>query len=156
MAGTAVDLAQSPLGLAVRAGAPKPDITSVEGFKQAVLRARSVNFVSTTAVYMNEKLFPSLGIADAAARKANGDSLANLPSTQVDLVLRPVSEIMRLPGFDFVGPVPEQIQFVSVFTAAVVTGSKQADAAKRLVAFLSSDEALAVAKKNGMESVGGR
>jgi molybdate transport system substrate-binding protein len=114
VAGSAVDLAQSPLGLAVRAGDAKPDITSVEGFKQAVLRARSINFVSTTAVYMNEKLFPSLGIADVVARKANGDTMANLPRTQVDLVLRPVSEIIHLPGFDFVGPVPGQIQFVSV------------------------------------------
>jgi molybdate transport system substrate-binding protein len=156
VAGSAVELAQSPLGLAVRTGAPKPDITSVEGFKQAVLRARSVNFVSTTAVYMNQKLFPSLGIADAVARKANEDTLADLPGTRVDLVLRPVSEIIHLPGFDFVGPVPAQIQFLSVFTAAVVTGSKQADAAKRLIAFLSSEEALAVAKKNGMESVGSR
>jgi len=154
--GSAVDLAQSPLGLAVRAGDPKPDITSVEGFKQAVLRAKSVNYVSTTAVYMNEKLFPSLGIADAVARKANEDTLANLPSTGVDLVLRPVSEIIHLPGFDFVGPVPTQIQFVSVFTAAVVVGTKQVDAAKRLIAFLSSNEALAVAKKNGMESVARR
>jgi hypothetical protein len=76
------------LELAVRTGAPKPDITSFEGFKQAVLRARSVNFVSTTAVYMNQKLFPSLGIADAVARKANEDTLADLPGTKVDLVLR--------------------------------------------------------------------
>ena len=155
VAGSAVDLAQSPLGLAVRAGDPKPDITTVEGFKQAVLRARTVNLLSSSAVYMNEKLFPSLGIADAVARKANGGSLVNLPSMEV-VVLRPVSEIIHAPGFDFVGPLPAQIQFMSVYSAAVVTGSQQVDAAKRLIAFLSSDEALAVARKSGMEAVVGR
>ena len=153
VAGSAVDLAQSPLGVAVRAGIPKPDISSVEGFKQAVLRAKSINFVSTTAIYMNETLFPMLGIADEVARKANGDSLANLPHGQVDLVLRPVSEIINLTGFDYVGPVPREIQFVSVFTAAVVAGTRQADAARRLIAFLSSEEASAVARKNGMDLI---
>ncbi len=75
--------------------------------------------------------------------------MANLPITEVT-VLRPVSEIIHARGFDFVGPVPLQIQFMSVFSAAVVTGSKQVDAAKRLIAFLSSEEALAVTKKSGM------
>jgi molybdate transport system substrate-binding protein len=155
-AGSAVDLAQSRLGLAVRAGAPRPNIASVEGFKQAVLRAKSVNFVSTTAVYMNEKLFPSLGIADAVARKANEDRLADLQKSDVDLVLRPVSELVHLPGFDFVGPVPESIQFTTVFTAAVVSGSRQIDAAKQLIARLSSAEALEVARKHGMEPAPGQ
>lgn len=156
VAGSAVNLAQSPLGLAVRAGAPKPDITSVEGFKQAVLRAKSVNYVSTTAVYMNERLFPSLGIAEVVARKANEDTMANLPKSGVDLVLRPVSELVNLPGFDLVGPVPAQIQFMSVFAAAVVSGSKHVDAARHLIAVLSSDEAMVVAKRHGMEPVASR
>ena len=155
VAGSAVDLAQTPLGLTVRVGDPKPDISTVEGFKQAVLRAKTVNLLSTPAFYLNEQVFPSLGIADAVARKANGGALANLPITEVT-VLRPVSEIIHARGFDFVGPVPSQIQFMSVFSAAVVTGSKQVDAAKRLIAFLSSEEALAVTKKSGMEAVGGR
>lgn len=153
LAGSVVNLAQSPLGLAVRAGAPRPDITTVDGFKQAVLRAASVNYVSTTAVYMNERLFPSLGIKDAVARKANDASMANLPASNVDLVLRPVSELIHLPGFDLVGPVPAQIQFMSVFSAAVVSGSKHVDAARRLIAVLSSDEAMAVARTHGMEPV---
>lgn len=153
VAGSAVTLAQSPLGLAVRAGAVRPDITTVEGFTQAVLRARSVNYVSTTAVYMNGKLFPSLGIADAVARKANADSMANLPKSDADLVLRPVSELINLPGFDLVGPVPAQVQFMSAFSVAVVSGSTHVDAARRLIAVLSSGEAMAVATKHGMESV---
>lgn len=156
VAGTAVDLAQTLLGAAVRAGVAKPDIASVEGFKQAVLRARSVNLVSTTGLYMTEKLFPSLGIAEEVARKVNGTRMADLAETPVDLVLRPVSEISNLPGFDFVGPVPNEIQFVTVFTAAIVTGSKQLDASKRLIAFLSSEEGRAAARRSGMEPITAR
>jgi molybdate transport system substrate-binding protein len=153
VAGTAVDLAQTRLGAAVRAGVAKPDITSVEGFKQAVLRARCVNLVSTTGLYMTERLFPSLGIAEEVARKVNGARMAELAETTVDLVLRPVSEITNLPGFDFVGPVPNEIQLVTVFTAAIVNGSKQFDAAKRLIAFLSSEEGRAAARRSSMEPV---
>ena len=155
VARSALDLAQTPLGLAVRVGDPKPDITSVEGFKQAVLGARTINLMSTPAVYLNEKVFPSLGIVEAVACKANDGTLVNLPSTNV-VVLRPVSEIIHAPGFDFIGPVPAQIQFMSVFSAAVVASSKQVDAAKRLIAFLSSDEALEVARNHGMKAVNGR
>ena len=153
---TVVDLAQTPLGVAVRKGAPKPVINTVEDFKQVVLRAKSVNFVSTTGLYLTQKLFPALGIASEVSQKANGDNMASLANTEVDLVLRPVSEVISLPGFDFVGPVPGNIQFVSVFSAAVVTGSKQVAAAKQLIAFLSSEEARAAARRNGMDSVEAR
>jgi molybdate transport system substrate-binding protein len=153
---TVVDLAQTPLGVAVRKGAPKPVINTAEDFKQVVLRAKSVNFVSTTGLYLTQTLFPALGIASEVSQKANGDNMASLANTQVDLVLRPVSEVISLPGFDFVGPVPGNIQFVSVFSAAVVAGSKQVAAAKRLIAFLSSEEARAAARRNGMDSVEAR
>ena len=135
---TVVDLARAPLGVAIRAGTPRPDLTTVEGFKQAVLRAHSINYVSSTGIYMAEKLFPSLGIADEAARKRNEASVDDLPKTSVDLVLRPVSEIVSIPGFEFVGPVPQEIQDVSTFSTAVVTNSKQLEAGKRLIAFLAS------------------
>jgi molybdate transport system substrate-binding protein len=105
---------------------------------------------------LTQTLFPALGIASEVSQKANGDNMASLANTQVDLVLRPVSEVISLPGFDFVGPVPGNIQFVSVFSAAVVTGSKQVAAAKRLIAFLSSEEARAAARRNGMDSVEAR
>ncbi len=111
--------------------------------------------MSTPAVYLNEKVFPSLGIAEAVAGKANSGSLGKLPVTDV-VVLRPVSEIIHAPGFDFVGPVPAPVQFRSVFSAAIVWGSGQVDAAKRLIDHLSSAEALAVARKSGMQAVGSR
>lgn len=155
VAGSAVDLAQTPLGLAVRAGDPKRDITTVEGFKQAVLLAGTLNVMSTPAVHLNGTVFPSLGIADAVAGKIHAGSLASLPATDV-MVLRPVSEIIRARGFEFVGPLPAQIQFTSVFSAAVVTGSSQVGPAKDLIAFLSSPQALAAARRSGMEPVAQR
>lgn len=153
VAGSVVNLAQSPLGVAVRAGAPKPDISTVDGFKAAVLRATSVNYVSTSAVYLNEKLFPSLGILEQASRKQNQDNSADLPKSGVDLIIRPVSEIIHLPGFDFVGPVPAQIQFQSIFSAAIVSGSKRQDDARRLIEVMASPDALAIARTFGMEPV---
>ena len=150
---TVVDLAAAGLGAAVRAGLPKPDISSVEGFKQALQRARSINIISTTGIYMTDKLFPALGIASEVGKKVNNVGLANLPQSDTDLVLRPISEIINLPGFDYVGPIPKEIQYVSVFTAAVVRGSKRVEEAKRLITFLSSDEAAAAARKSGMEPV---
>jgi len=149
---TVVDLARAPLGVAIRVGTPRPDLTTVEGFKQAVLQARSINYVSTTGIYMTEKLFPSLGIAGEAAHKRTEDSVGDLPKSSVDLVLRPVSEIVNVPEFEFVGPVPQEIQYVTTFSAAVVTNSKQVDAAKRLIAFLAS-QARDAAKRVGMQAV---
>jgi molybdate transport system substrate-binding protein len=151
-ADTIVDLAQTPLGIAVRRGMSKPDISTVDAFKEALLRAKSVNFVSTTGLYLTQKVFPSLGVAAEVGRKANGDSMANLVNTQVDLVIRPVSELISLPGFDFVGPVPEAVQFVSVFSAAVVASSQRIREAKHLIAFLSSEQARVVARRHGMET----
>ena len=154
--GSVVDLAQTPLGVAVRRGVPRPDVSTVDAFKRVVLRAKSVNYMSTTGLYLTETVFPSLGIAAEVERKSNGDSMVNLVNTQVDLVLRPVSELINLPGFDFVGPVPEAVQFISVFSAAVVAGSQRVGQAKQLIAFLSSEDARAVARRHGMEAVNPR
>ena len=151
--GTVVNLAQTPLGVAVRRGVPKPDISTVEAFKELVLRAKSVNFASTTGFHLTGRVFPSLGIAAEVARKANGESMANLVNTEVDLVLRPVSELINLSGFDFVGAVPEALQFISVFSAAVVSGSPRVGEARRLITFLSSEEARAAARRHGMEAL---
>ena len=142
--GTAVDLAQARLGVAVRTGAPKPDIGTVEGFKDMVLRAKSINAVSTSAVYLTETLFPKLGIGKEVASKIKD-------SGETEITIRPESEIVNTPGLEFVGPVPEEIQFVSVFSAAIVAGTKQPEASRQLIAFLASENAHAAIRKSGME-----
>jgi len=147
-----VDLAQTPLGMSVRAGAPKPDISSVEAFKQALLRAKSITFPnSTTGIYMTAKMFPQLGIASALSGKITSTGVAAVANGESELAIQPVSELLHAPGVDFVGTIPAEIQYISVFSAALVANSKEPAASKRLIAFLASEEAKAAIKKSGME-----
>lgn len=147
---TDVDLAQTPLGVAVRAGAAKPDISTVDAFKQVLLRAKSINFPSsTTGIY--DKLFPRLDIARELSGKIKDSGIAALVSGESEIAVQPVSELLHMPGVDFVGPVPAEIQYVSVFSTAMVAGSKEPESARRLIAFLTSESAKTVIRKHGME-----
>ena len=152
IAGTEVDLAQTPLGAAVRSGAPKPDLTTVDSLKAALLRANGVAFIpSTTGIYLTTKLFPRLGIADAIAKKSHPTGVDAVAKGEAEFTLQPVSELRHVAGIDFVGPVPPEAQYISVFSAAVVTDSKQLDASRRLIAFLASNKADNALAKSGME-----
>ena len=152
VAGTDVDLAQTPLGIAVRAGTQKPDISSVDAFKQTLLRAKSITFPgSTTGIYMTTKLFPQLKIANEISGKITNIGVAAVASGESEIAIQPVSELLHVPLVEFVGPIPAEIQYVSVFTAAVVAGSKEPEASKRLIAFLASEIARTAIKKSGME-----
>jgi molybdate transport system substrate-binding protein len=152
VAGTNVDLAQTYLGMAVRAGAQKPDISTVDAFKQALLRAKSVTFdSSTTGMYLTTTLFPRLGIADAMARKSTTSGVAAVARGDAEIAVQPVSEILPVRGVDLVGTIPTDIQYVAVFSAAVVSGSKETEASKKLISFLASERTIAAIKKNGME-----
>lgn len=149
---TDVDLAQTPLGVAVRAGAAKPDISTVDAFKQALLHAKAINFPSsTTGIYMTDKLFPRLGITRELSGKIKDSGVGALVSGESELAVQPVSELLHMPGVDFVGPVPAEIQYVSVFSTAMVAGSKEPDSARRLLAFLTSESAKTAIRRHGME-----
>jgi molybdate transport system substrate-binding protein len=140
------------LGIAVRAGAPKPDISTVDAFKQSLLRARSITFPdSTTGIYMLTTLFPKLGIDGEIAGKITHTGVAAVAKGDAEIAIQPVSEILHVPGTDFVGVIPEQIQYISVFSAAVVAGSKESESAKRLIAFLASEGALQAIRNSGMQ-----
>jgi len=157
VAGTAVDLARTPLGLAVQAGAPKPDISTVDAFKRLLLRAKSVTFPnSTTGIYMTDTLFPRLGIASQLAGKISHVGVAAVAKGDAEIAIQPVSEILHVPGSDFVGTLPAEIQYVSVFSSAVVASSKGPESAKRLIAFLASESAMQAIQKSGMEPVRSR
>jgi molybdate transport system substrate-binding protein len=148
-----VNLAQTPLGVAARTGSPKPDISSVTAFKQSLLRAKRISFPSsTTGIYLMEVVFPQLGIADELSGKIIHEFATAVAKGESEIALQPVSELLDVPGVDFVGPVPTEIQYISVFSAAMVTGSTETEAAKRLIAFLASEPAKKAMKKNGMES----
>jgi len=154
-AGSEADLARTPIGVAVRSGAAKPDVGTVEAFKKVVLNAKAVAVPgSTSGIFLTKQVFPRLGIADKVnvkvAPRGTG-AAAMVASGEADVGLLPVSEIVHAPGVELAGVIAEEIQLNQVFAAAVVAGSTQADAAKRLIAFLASDRARAVIKSSGME-----
>jgi molybdate transport system substrate-binding protein len=152
-----IDLAKTPLGLAVRAGAPKPDIRTVEGFKQALLQARSVTYPSsTTGIYMATKLFPRLGIAEAVIAKSSNAGIAAVAKGDAEIAIQPVSELLHVPGTEFVGTLPKEIQYISVFSAALVAGSGRNGEAGKLMAFLGSAKAKDAIRNAGMEPLAAR
>jgi molybdate transport system substrate-binding protein len=152
--GSDVDLASVPLGVGVRAGTPRPDISSVNAFKQTLLRAKSIGIQSTSAIYLKTRVFPQLGIADALANKLSDAGAAEVASGLAEMVVLPVSEILPVRGVDFVGTIPTDLQFVQVFAAAVVKGKKDPEASKHLIDFLASAKATPTVEKMGMKRPG--
>jgi molybdate transport system substrate-binding protein len=159
-AGTDVDLAKALLGIAVRKGAPKPDVSTVEAFKQLMLKSKLVAVPgSTSGIFVMKEVLPRLGIADKVNVKptARGAGAAELVAKgEADVAVMPVSEIVHAPGVDFAGVIAQEIQLDQTFSAAIVAGSKQAEAAKKLIAFLASDRAGPTIKAGGMEPLGKR
>jgi molybdate transport system substrate-binding protein len=150
--GSDTDLAEVALGAAVRAGAPKPDISTVEAVTQTLLRAKSVTYTSSTSgVYLMTVLFPRLGIAEQMAKKSTTAAAAAVARGEAEITIQPVSELLAVKGIDFVGTLPAEIQKINVYAAAMVAGSAQAAAGKQLIAFLSSDAAKSAIKASGME-----
>ena len=149
--GSDVDLASVPLGVGVRAGTPHPDISTANAFKQTLLRAKSIGIQSTSANFLKTKIFPQLGIAGALADKLSGAGAAEVATGEVEMVVLPVSEILPFRGVDLVGTIPADLQFVQVFAAGVVKGTKNPEASKRLIEFLASEKATPTVEKTGMK-----
>jgi molybdate transport system substrate-binding protein len=150
--GSDVDLGRSVIGVIVRAGAPAPDITTVEKLRAALLAAKSVAVSSSTSgVYLTTTLFPKLGIADQMAPKTTMSGAALVGRGEAELGLQQVSEVLPIPNTQFVGTIPQDVQYVTTYAAAIVTRSTQIEAAKRLIAFLSSAGAESAIRRSGME-----
>src|SRR5436190_7739428 len=149
--GSDVDLARVSLGVGVRTGTPRPDIGTVDAFKQTVLHAKSIGIQSTSAIYLKTTVFPRLGIVDAMAGKLSNAGAADVAKGEAEMVILPLSEILPVPGVDLVGAIPSEIQFDQVFAAAVLKGAKDPEAAKRLIAFLASEKATPAVEKTGMK-----
>jgi molybdate transport system substrate-binding protein len=154
-AGTNVDLAQVPLGVAVRAGSPKPDVRTVEAFKQVLLKAGTVAVPgSTSGIWLRTDLFPRLGIAEKISFKEaprGSDATRMVAVGDADLAVMPVSEILHAAGVDFAGSIAPEIQFVQMFSAAVVAGSAAIEGSQRLIEFLASERAREAITDSGME-----
>jgi len=154
-AGTDVDLARVPLGVAVRAGTPKPDVSSVEAFKQLLLRCGTVAVpASTSGIWLTTELFPRLGIAEEISVKVmprGADATGLVASGGADVAVQPVSEIVHAAGVDVAGSIAPEIQFVQIFSGAAIANSRQIEGAKRLIEFLSSSRAAEAIDSSGME-----
>jgi molybdate transport system substrate-binding protein len=154
-AGTDVDLARVPLGVAVRAGTPKPDVSTVEAFKQLLLGAKIVAIPgSTSGIWLKSDLFPRLGIADKinVEVSSRGTGATSMVATgKADLAVMPVSEIVHAPGVELAGSIAPEIQFVQTFSAGVVAGSGDIESSKRLIEFLASTRASETIRNSGME-----
>jgi molybdate transport system substrate-binding protein len=96
-------------------------------------------------------LLPKLGIAEEVSSKIKGGTVANVARGEVEIAVRTVSELANVTGIDFVGPVPEEVQYLSIFSDAIVAGSKQVDAGRRLIHFLGSETAEAAIRGSGMD-----
>jgi molybdate transport system substrate-binding protein len=156
-----VDLARSGIGIAVRAGAPRPEIGSVDALKRTLVAATSIAYSdSASGVYVSTELFQRLGIADQVAGKSR--MIPAEPVGQVvargdaELRFQQMSELIPVPGIDLVGPLPAEVQKITVFSAGIVAGAKEPVAARALIAFLASPEAAGAITKSGMEAVEAR
>jgi molybdate transport system substrate-binding protein len=155
VAGTDADLAQVPLGVAMQAGTPKPDVSTVAAFTDILLKAKVVAVpASTSGIWLTEELFPRLGVAgkiDVRKTPRGSDAAAMVAAGDATLAVMPDSEIMVAPGVVFVGSLAPEIQFVQTFSVAVVAGSKQIAASRKLIEHLTSARAAEAIRKSGMQ-----
>jgi molybdate transport system substrate-binding protein len=155
-AGSRADFARSGVGIAVRTGLPRPDISSGEAVKRAVLAARSVAYSSGPSGIHVADLFKKMGIADQVKDKvrqsASGVPVGELVARgEADLGFQQVSELMQVKGIDFLGPLPADIQNITVYSAGLHKAAPAPDAARALVRFLTAPEAGPLIRKSGME-----
>jgi molybdate transport system substrate-binding protein len=153
-----VDLVQSRIALAVKAGAPHPDISTVDALKRTLLAAKSIAYSdSASGVYLSTVLFPKLGIADqikAKSKKIEADPVGGVVATgQFEIGFQQISELRPVKGIDIVGPLPPGAQRVTTFSAGIPVTSKNPEAAKELIKFLISPANLPVIEKTGLEAV---
>jgi molybdate transport system substrate-binding protein len=158
VAGSSVDLVKSPIGVAVKSGTPKPDISSVDALKKTLLAAKSIAYSdSASGVYISTEMFQKLGIADEMKDKAK-----KIPATPVgeivahgaaELGFQQISELKPVSGIDIVGQLPPEVQKITVFSAGIASVSKEPEAGKALIKFLASPAAAPAIVASGMEPV---
>jgi molybdate transport system substrate-binding protein len=156
VAGSRVDLAKSGTGLAVRKGAPKPDISSADALKKTLLTAKSIGYSTGPSGLYMLSVFEKLGIADQVKGKLRqtpsgvfvGTLIAN---GDAEVGFQQISELVHFAGIDYVGPLPGDLQRMTMFSTGIHSGAKQADAAKALVKFITAPSVASVIRKHGLE-----
>lgn len=152
VAGSKTDLLRSGYGVAVRKGAPKPDVGSVEAFKTALLNAKSVTYLPVPGV---PQIIERLGLKEPLAAKTtipDSDISADLVAEgKVELAIVAITQTYTTPGVELAGPLPADIQTFTTFTGAISTTASSPDGARDLIAFLKGPDAVRVIRAQGME-----
>jgi molybdate transport system substrate-binding protein len=158
VAGSRVALARSAIGMAVRAGAPKPDISSVDALRRALLRAKSVAYsANVSGEYLSKELFPRLGIADQMRPKSLRIERERVGAVvargEAEIGFQQISELLPIAGISYVGPLPADVQRITLVSAGVAATAKNPDGARRLIRFFASPDAAAEIRAAGLEPV---
>jgi molybdate transport system substrate-binding protein len=157
--GSRIDLARSVVGIAVRAGAPRPDIGSADTFVRTLLDARSIAYskAGASGIFFAD-LIQRLGIADQVNTKAtvipSGLTGELAARGEVEIAIQQVSELMEVPGIDIVGPLPPELQGVTIFSGGLFSSSARKEAGMALLRFLSAPDVAPVYKRKGLEPLG--
>ena len=155
VAATRTDIARSGIGVQVREGAPKPDISSVEAFKRALLAAKSIAYLRVGSGLHIHKVIERLGIAEAVSAKVTrpeSDIVSELVARgEVELGMVVITQILTTPGVALVGPLPAELQSHMLFTAGISADSKAHDPSRQLIKVLTAPSAKAVIRRQGME-----
>jgi molybdate transport system substrate-binding protein len=156
VAGSRVDLAKSGVGVGVKAGAPKPDISTTEALKKALLAAKSIGYSTGPSGVYAVSLFQRMGIADEVKGKLKQTPTgvfvgSIIASGEAEIGFQQVSELSHFAGVDYVGPLPADVQQFTTFSSGIIAGTKEADTAKALAKFITAPAAAAAFKKRGME-----
>ncbi len=154
--GSRVDLARSMIGMSVRKGTPKPDISSVEALKQTLLNAQSIAYsASASGTYLSTELFPRLGVAEQIMGKASRILSERVGAVvlrgDAEIGFQQVSELLPFKDLDFVGPLPDEVQQRVFFSAGIAAAAPQPDVARHFIRFLASPAAAPIVRSTGME-----
>ena len=155
-------LARSAIGMTVRAGAPKPDISTVDALKRTLLQAKSIAYsASVSGDYLSTELLQRLGIADQVLSKSRriegGERVgAVVARGEAEIGFQQISELLPISGIDHVSPLPPELQKISVFSAGIARSTADSESAHALIRFLTSPEAAGAITKSGLEPVENR
>ena len=154
--GSRTDLVRSTIGMVVKAGAPRPDIATVEALRRTLLGAKSIAYsASASGVYTSTELFAKLGVQaevkDKSMRVVSERVARVVARGEAEIGFQQVSELITIPGVDYVGPLPPEVQKATVFSAGIGAKAGEPEAARELVRFLRSQEAVPVIARNGLE-----
>ena len=156
--GSRVDVARSLIGMCVRAGAPKPDISTVEAFRQVLLSAGSIAYsASASGVYIENEMYRRLGIHEQVmpkSRRIYSERVGSVVARgEAEIGFQQVSELLPIEGIDYVGTIPETVQHPTIFSAGLAANAREPEAARAFIRYLASPDAAPALTRTGLEPI---